>query len=102
MQPQHRDVVRRKIEDAQASVTRVMSEMHILVHMVTLAIAAGAAYTAIDGPKPTIGFDLGALIPEKFQPEEFQPTLDVAPISKALQESIENMVKGPRHKQDER
>ncbi|KAG0269451.1 hypothetical protein DFQ27_003363, partial [Actinomortierella ambigua] len=102
MQPQHRDVVRRKIEDAQASVTRAMSEMHILVHLVTLAIAAGAAYTAIDGPKPTIGFDLGALIPEKFQPEGFKPTLDVAPISKSLQESMEIMVKGPRHKQDDR
>ncbi|KAG0209409.1 hypothetical protein BGX31_002132, partial [Mortierella sp. GBA43] len=90
----HIDDIKKNLDDCQEAVTDDLTELSILVHKTTLAIAAGEMYEgrwgAEDGPSRPKTFDVKSLLPDGFEARdnEVSTTLSLAPIPSGLQEAI--------------
>ncbi|KAG9319642.1 hypothetical protein KVV02_005565, partial [Mortierella alpina] len=82
-------------------IQRVQREMAPVVSD-AFTVAASGAYRNDDERPPQDQFQLSALVPKAFQRQVFQSTLNVAAITKGLQDSIEENASLPRTLQDER
>ncbi|KAF9944442.1 hypothetical protein BGZ70_004645 [Mortierella alpina] len=87
-----------------AKFSRVICKEHVATEndKPILAVAAGGAYRNDDEKSPKDQFQLSALVPESSQEEGFQSPLNVAAITRSLQDSIEENAGLPRALQDER
>ncbi|KAF9358967.1 hypothetical protein BGX26_000509 [Mortierella sp. AD094] len=80
------------LQDRQAAITDDMNELSILVHLVTLSVAAGDLHSGnweqeSLAPKT---FDITSVLPSGFQfRSNVLPTINVAPIPTGLQDSLE-------------
>ncbi|KAF9985323.1 hypothetical protein BGZ65_011219 [Modicella reniformis] len=86
----HIQDIKEIIEDRQKAVTDDITELSILTHKTTLAIAAGELYHESQNEPSPKTFDLLALLPEGFEiRSEVPTTINVAPIPAGIQDTIE-------------
>ncbi|KAF9971036.1 hypothetical protein BGZ75_002038, partial [Mortierella antarctica] len=96
------ELILEEIQRVQREMAPVVSDAFTVAHMTAIIVAAGGAYRNDDERLPREQFQLSALVPKSFQRQGFQSTLNVAAITKRLQNSIEANAGLPRTLQDER
>ncbi|KAG9319067.1 hypothetical protein KVV02_007586, partial [Mortierella alpina] len=96
------ELILEEIQRVQREIAPVVSDAFTVAHMTAIIVAAGGAYRNDDERPPQDQFQLSALVPKSFQRQVFQSKLNVAAITKGIQDSIEENASLPRTLQDER
>ncbi|CAO3564942.1 unnamed protein product [Mortierella alpina] len=91
-----------EIQKAQLEMIPVISDAFTVAHMTAIVVAAGGAYRSDEERPLKDQFQLSTIVPESFRGEAFKSSLNVAAITKSLQDSIEENASLPKALQDER